>query len=214
MLPEGVATSRRACFPNFSKFGNGQTATSRCLFIMQVTACGCRGACISKDEERLTKGRGFSESVKAKKTKTKQKHNKGYNRERQHGIRLENTSSRYLWLIMGKYGERTSTDRLALGYILSLVLPVTFGHTTVCRSPALGFSAAIHCFAVLPVTFGHTTVCCSPALAFSAAIHCFAVLRHSPSSQAAVVHWSALMSEPDRLFSLALYEACLCCIRR
>ena len=28
--------------------------------------------------------------------------------------------------------------------ILSLVLPVTFGHTTACRSPALAFSAAIH----------------------------------------------------------------------
>ena len=52
-------------------------------------------------------------------------------------------------------------------------------------------------FLVLPVTFGHATACRGPALAFSAAIHfvmkssapCSAVLRHSPSSWAAVVHW-------------------------
>ena len=53
--------------------------------------------------------------------------------------------------------------------ILSLVLPVTFGHTTACRSPALVFSAAIH-FAMK---------CSAP---------CSAVLRHSPSSWAAVFY--------------------------
>ena len=55
---------------------------------------------------------------------------------------------------------------------------------------------------LLPVTFGHTT----PALVFSEAIHfavkysapCSAVLRHSPSSWAAVVHWSALMPKALR----------------
>ena len=54
--------------------------------------------------------------------------------------------------------------------------------------------------------FGHTTACRSPALAFSATIHfamkcsapCSAVLRHSPSSWAAVVHWSALMPKALR----------------
>ena len=58
-------------------------------------------------------------------------------------------------------------------------------------------------YLVLPVTFGHTTACRSPALAFSAAIHfamqrpapCSIVLRHFPSSWAAVVHWSALISK-------------------
>ena len=63
--------------------------------------------------------------------------------------------------------------------ILSLVLPVTFGHTTACRSPALIFSAAIH-FAMK---------CSAP---------CAAVLRHSASSWAAVVHWSALMPKAVR----------------
>ena len=59
---------------------------------------------------------------------------------------------------------------------------------------------------ILPVTFGHTTACSSPALAFSAAIHfamkrfapCSAVLHHSPSSWTAVVHWSALMPKALR----------------
>ena len=63
--------------------------------------------------------------------------------------------------------------------ILSLVLPVTFGHTTACRSPALAFSAAIH-FAMK---------CSAP---------CSAVLRHPRSSWAAVVHWSALMPKALR----------------
>ena len=95
-----------------------------------------------------------------------------------HDIRPEDTSSRHLWLI--NYGKRTSTSPLALA-ILSLVLPViiTVGHTTACRSSALAFSAAIH-FAMK---------CSAP---------CSAVLRHSPSSWAAVVHWSALMSKALR----------------
>ena len=49
--------------------------------------------------------------------------------------------------------------------------------------------------------FGHPITCRSTALAFFAAIHfvmkrftpCSAVLHHSPSSWAAVVHWSALI---------------------
>ena len=63
--------------------------------------------------------------------------------------------------------------------ILSLVLPVTFGHTTACRSLALVFSAMIH-FAIK---------CSAP---------CSAVLRYFPSSWAAVVHWSALMPKALR----------------
>ena len=44
------------------------------------------------------------------------KQNKRNTRERQHDIRLEDTSSRHLWLI--NYGERTSTSLLALGFTL------------------------------------------------------------------------------------------------
>ena len=58
--------------------------------------------------------------------------------------------------------------------ILSLVLQVTFGHASACRSPALTFSAAIH----FPI---------------KRSAPCSAVMRHSPSSWAAVVHWSALI---------------------
>ena len=58
--------------------------------------------------------------------------------------------------------------------ILSLVLPVTFGHATACRSPALAFSAVIN-------------------FAMKRFAPCSDVLRHSPSSWAAVVHWSPLM---------------------
>ena len=58
--------------------------------------------------------------------------------------------------------------------ILSLVPPVTFRHTTVCRSPALAFSAAIH-------------------FAMKRSAPCATVLCHLPSSWAAVVHWSALI---------------------
>ena len=53
--------------------------------------------------------------------------------------------------------------------ILSLVLPVKFGHTTACRSPAIAFPAAI----------------LSAKKRFAL---CSAVLRHPPSSWAAVVH--------------------------
>ena len=61
-------------------------------------------------------------------------------------------------------------------------------------------------FSVLPVTFGHTTACRSPALVFSATIHfamkcsapCSAILRYSPSSWASVVHWSMLMPKALR----------------
>ena len=77
--------------------------------------------------------------------------------------------------------RESARDRL-LWDILSLVLPVTFGHTTVCRSSALAFSAVTHL----------TVKCSTP---------CPAVLRHSPSSWAAAVHWSApLMPKALRSF--------------
>ena len=64
--------------------------------------------------------------------------------------------------------------------ILSLVHPVTFGHITACRSPALAFSAVIH-------------------FAMKRSAPYSTVLRHSPSYWAAVVHWPALM--PKALMS-------------
>ena len=72
--------------------------------------------------------------------------------------------------------------------ILSLVLPVTFRHTTVCRSPALGFSAAIH-------------------FAMKRSAPCATVLCHLPLSWAAVVHWSALMPKlRGRLGNTSLFS--------
>ena len=58
--------------------------------------------------------------------------------------------------------------------IRSLVLLVTFGHTTACRSPALVFSAAIN-FAIKRSALRGTVLC------------------HPPSSWAAFVHQSALI---------------------
>ena len=77
-------------------------------------------------------------------------------------------------LVAGQQGRANQHERACFGLSSSLVLPVTFGHTTACRSLALVFPAAIH-FAMK---------CFAP---------CSAVLRHSPSSWAAVIHWSALM---------------------
>ena len=90
------------------------------------------------------------------------KQNKRNARQRRHDIqtkRREPARARLLWAI------------------LSLIPPVTFGHTTACRSSALAFSATTH-FAMK----------CSAA--------CSAILRHSPSSWAAVVYWSALTGRP------------------
>ena len=83
-------------------------------------------------------------------------------------------------LVANQQGRANQHEPACFGLsILSLVLPVTFGHTTACRSPALAFSAAIH----------PATKCSAP---------CSAVLQYSPSSWAAVVHWSALMPKALR----------------
>ena len=63
--------------------------------------------------------------------------------------------------------------------ILFLARPVTFGHTTPCRSRALTFSAAMH-------------------FAMKHSAPCSAILRHSPSSWAAVVHRSVLIPKAPR----------------
>ena len=69
--------------------------------------------------------------------------------------------------------------RLLLWVILYLVLPVTFGYTNACRSPALAFSTAIH-------------------FAMERSASYSAILCHSPSSWAEVVHWSALIPKALR----------------
>ena len=83
-------------------------------------------------------------------------------------------------LVASQQGLSEPARARLLWVILSLVLPVTFGHNTACRSPALAFSAAVHF-----------------AMKYCAA-SCSAVLRHSPTSWAAVVHWSALMPKALR----------------
>ena len=85
----------------------------------------------------------------------------------------EDTSSLHLRLI-NYDGEREPARTHLLWPILSLVLSVTFGHTTACHSPASPFSALIHFTRKRPTP-------------------CSAVLRHPPSSWAAVIHWTALI---------------------
>ena len=63
--------------------------------------------------------------------------------------------------------------------VLSLVLPVTFGHTTACRSPAPTYSAGIE-FSIKRST------------------PCSAVSRHPPSYWATVVHQSAFIPQALR----------------
>ena len=88
---------------------------------------------------------------------------------------------RHLWLV--NYGERNSTSPLLRWAILSLVVPVTFGHTTTaCRSSVLALSAAAIHFAIK---------CSAP---------CSTVLRFFPSSWAAVVHGTGLMPKALRSF--------------
>ena len=82
--------------------------------------------------------------------------------------RPEDTSSRHLWLVNKARASEPARARL-LWAVLSLVLPVTFGHTIACRSLGLAFSATIQ----------FITKCSAP---------CTAVLRHSPSSWAAAKH--------------------------
>ena len=102
-------------------------------------------------EERRTierRATGFSESKKTKKTKKtkKQNQNKCNTRERRQGIckttkSPEDRSSRHLWLLIVNYNMASEPARARLLWaILFLVLPVTFGHTAACRSPALAFS--------------------------------------------------------------------------
>ena len=126
-------------------------------------------------EERRTIERRAAASVKAiiqKRNRIKQAQQQRKTIQHLQTKRLEDTSSSHLWLV--NYGKKHNTIPLALGYHTSLVLPVTFRHTTACRSPALVLSAAIHLIMKRSAIFS-------------------TVLSHSPSSWAAVVHWSVLM---------------------
>ena len=109
------------------------------------------------------------------------KQNKGADtRGRRHGICKTNARRIQVRATCGWSTRASDPARVRLLWaILFLVLAVTFGHTTACRSPALATSAAIH-------------------LAMKCSAPCSAVLRHPPLSWAAVVHWSALMPKALR----------------
>ena len=124
------------------------------------------------------KGRGFNES---KKTKTKQNKTKRNTRERQHDICKPNARRIQVWTTCDRPTMASEPARTRLLWtILSLVLPVTPGRATACRSPVITFSAAIH-------------------FAMKRPDPCSTVLRHSPWSWAAVVHWLALIPKALRL---------------
>ena len=129
-------------------------------------------------EERLNDGlRLHSES---KKTRTKQNRTHVNTRERRHAICKPNARKIQVRTICGySTMARKSVRARLLWAILSFVLPVTFRHSTACRSPALTFSAAIY----------FTLKLSAP---------CSAVLRHSLSSWVAVVHWSVPMAKAPR----------------
>ena len=130
-------------------------------------------------EERLNEGPRLQCKHKDE-NEIKQKQNRCNTREIKHDICKPNAWSIHVCTtcrlsIMENEPART---RL-LWTILSLVLPVTFGYTIACRSPALAFSAAIH-------------------FAMKRFAPCSAVLRHPPRPWAAVVHWSVLIPKALR----------------
>ena len=66
-------------------------------------------------------------------------------RERHHDICKPNARRAQVRATCGESTRASEPARARLLWaILSLVLPVTFGHTTACRSPALVFSAAVN----------------------------------------------------------------------
>ena len=128
---------------------------------------------------RTIERRAVASTKESIKTKTKQNKTnvKTPTRERRHMACANQTPGGYKFapLVASQQGRANEPARARLLWaVLCLVLPVMFGHTTARRSLALAFSAAIH-------------------FAMKCSATCSAVLLHSPSSWAAVVHWSALM---------------------
>ena len=106
------------------------------------------------------------------KDESEAKQNSCNTRERRHGICKPNARRIQVRATCGLSTRASEPARAHLLWVmLSLILPATFGHTTACRSPASAFSAATN-------------------FAMKCSASCSAVLRHSPSSWAAVVHWS------------------------
>ena len=124
-----------------------------------------------------TKGRGFNESIK---TKTKQ--NKTNVRpEKDVTTPANQTPGGYKFAPLVASQKRRASQHEPACFALSSLwsFPSRSSITTACRSPALAFPAAID-FAIK---------CPAPRSA---------VLRHSPSSRAAAIHWSALMPKALR----------------
>ena len=125
--------------------GNGAKHTQKKRHLKKIkrkkgrNACGCRATCISKND--WTKGRGFNEIIM-----TKTEPNKRNTRERR--LDICKPSARRIQIratcSLSTMASEPGRARL-LWDILSLVFPVTFEHTTACRSPVLAFTAAINC---------------------------------------------------------------------
>ena len=133
---------------------------------------------------------GWRAAASGKEKKTKMTHNKiNVTTEK------DNTTSARRIQVRATWGQSTMASEPArarlLWAILSLVLPVTFGHTTACRSPALAFCAVIH-------------------FAMKRSAPCSAILHHFPPSRVAVVYWSVLMPKPLRSSSKHLIHSFSC----
>ena len=135
---------------------------------------------ISKND--WTKSRGFNESKNTKTKYKKRKRKKRNARERQDSVGKQNVRRIQVHTIYGLSTMANEPARARLLFaILSSVLPVTLGHSTAYRSPALTFSAAIH-------------------IAMKRSAPCSAVSRHSFPPWAAIIHWSAFIPKALRSF--------------
>ena len=95
------------------------TGIELCADSCQVTACGCRSACISKNEERLNEGPRLLQSKQKDENETKQTRSTVLAKDDLTSANQtpgEDKSSCRLWLV--NYGKRTSTSPLALGCAL------------------------------------------------------------------------------------------------
>ena len=136
--------------------------------------CGYRGACISKDDR--TKGRGFNDSIK---TKTKQKKtNVTPEKDVMTSAKQTPGGPKFAPLVASQQGRANQNEPACFG--LSSSWP--FCHVR-----------AYHCMPSSSLGF-----LCNDQFRHEMFPSCSAVLRHSPSSWAAVVHWSALMPKALR----------------